>query len=368
MMVSFCMMLLVTAAALSVVSSGEGRVHSTSRTLFDVQGTELCEGGTQNLVLGLWIPFKTNQSFDAMDTALSAASETAPAGAVTGTLDGNLSYASAVIAYNQVDSYTRTMTVRTVGWQDLNGNGVLDPGEPEKIVDVTYTFELSRSEVFDYAYFVNNYGWMDGFGPNDLVCNGDMRANGNFSITNGSPTINGSVFAAQNNDLVPGSAGVINAPPVKWTNAQYASRSSLWGSPWLPTTKTGGDRPTTPRPTARTARPSTCKTRLRCSTRAGQIINNTLTGTALGDVTGLRSWTSSSPGVSTTTQLSSAPMQQVVMPDLNNVGSPSDAPNANGSYCAQSQAYTDPKQTFQDGSTNPLYGQLPPTSRSGTLP
>jgi hypothetical protein len=355
-MISFCLMMLMAVAALSVVSSGEGRVHSAARTLFDVQGSELCEGGTQNLVLNLWIPFKSSQTFAAMDSALGSASESAPAGAVTGTIDGNLSYASAVISYAQVDSYTRTFTIRTVGWADLNGNGQIDPGEPQKVVDVSYTFALARSQVFDYAYFVNNYGWMDGFGPNDLVVNGDMRANGNFSITDGAPTINGSVFAAQNNNLVPASQGVVNAAPVKWTNSQYATNQASAD----PMAADNEDRW---RPAYNATADGAYGSALYAQTGQtvfdanGQILNNQLAGTALGDITGLRSWTSSSPGVATTTQLSSTPTQQVVMPDLNNVGSPSDAPDPNGSYCAQSEAYTDPTQTYSDGTTNPLYGQ-----------
>ena len=56
---------------------------------------------------------------------------------------------------------------------------------------------LSRAGVFDYGYFVNNYGWMQGFSSTQLVVNAVCRANGNFDFSGGTPTINGSVYAAE---------------------------------------------------------------------------------------------------------------------------------------------------------------------------
>jgi hypothetical protein len=349
-------MLLVTAAALSVVESGASRVRATSRALFDVQGTQICEAGTQQLVLNLWLPLKTSQVFTSMDSLCGSASTSAPAAAVTGVVDSNFTYASGVIAYNVVDSYTRTLTVRTLGWIDQNGNGVADTGEPQKVVDVSYTFKLARSQVFDYTYFVNNYGWMQGFGPSNLIVNGDMRANGNFSFTSGSPTVNGSVYATQNSKLSPASAGLVNAAPVKWTTSQYASNMAAGGSGatnnqnrWRPAYNATTDG----------AQGSTLYEQWRDNVfdSNGTIVNNRLAGTALGDVNGTRAWASSSPGSSTTTLLDSTPTSELVMPDLSNIGTAADAPNANGSYAAQSKAYTDPKATFQDGTANPLYGQ-----------
>ena len=347
--------MLVTAAALSVVCSGAGRVKQTARAMFDVQGTQLCEGGTQSLVLSLWLPFKINQTFTSMDASCGSASIASPAVATTGTIDGNLDYAAGVISYTIVDSYTRTFTVRTVGWADINGNGHPSPGEPQKVVDTTYTFQLSRSEVFDYAYFVNNYGWMSGFGPSTLIVNGDMRANGNFNFSGGSPTVNGSVYACMNSKLSPASAGFVTGTPVKWTTAQYASNIAAGGS-------AGADNQNRWRPAYNAAVDGNQGTSLYEQWRDnifdsnGAIVNNRLAGTALGDANGLRAWSSSSPGVYTTTLLDATPTSEVVMPDLSNIGSASDAANVNGSYATQSKAYTDPKATYQDGSANPLYG------------
>ena len=57
-------------------------------------------------------------------------------------------------------------------------------------------FGVSQSKVFDNAYFVNNYGWMNG----GFVINGEFRANGNVSLAGGC-TVNGFVYAAPNSEI-----------------------------------------------------------------------------------------------------------------------------------------------------------------------
>ncbi len=59
------------------------------------------------------------------------------------------------------------------------------------------SFGVDRSKVFDYAYFVNNYGWFEG---STITANGDVRANGNMSLSQ-SPKVNGEVYAAFNQEL-----------------------------------------------------------------------------------------------------------------------------------------------------------------------
>jgi hypothetical protein len=352
---AFAIMLLVLAAGMVYVTSSVQRTQNIHRQMFDAQGTQLCEAGTQALLLNLWVPFKSDQSFSELDATCTGASAEAPVLATSGTVDGKMMYASAVIGYSDPnnDSYSRQLVIRSVGWIDQNGNGVPDANEPQKVVDVTVTFALTRSEVFDYAYFVNNFGWMDGFGQNDLVVNGDMRSNGNFSFTNGSPTVNGSVYASMNNELTPASQGVVNMPPVKWSNSQYAANEANTNANnqnrWRPAyNQTVNGAPGSTQFSA---------TYQNVFISDGSVVNNSIAGSVIGDVTGTRAWDSSSAGSYTTTTLSSTPSTQVVMPDLSNLGSVTDPPNANGSYIAQSKAYIDQLATYSDGTANPNYGQ-----------
>ena len=85
-------------------------------------------------------------------------------------------------------------------------------------------FGTGQSPVFDYAYFVNNYGWMNG---SSIVINGDMRANGNVNLS--ASTVNGFVYAAANDEV--GAAGTVtlsSSPQIKSASSYrtaYGSRS-----------------------------------------------------------------------------------------------------------------------------------------------
>jgi len=64
----------------------------------------------------------------------------------------------------------------------------------QRTVEEVVRYQLAPSTVFDHAYFINNFGWLWG---SSINVNGDVRANGDFSLRSG-PEINGDVFAAGN--------------------------------------------------------------------------------------------------------------------------------------------------------------------------
>ena len=164
-------MALLSVAGMTYMSSASNAVQMSKRKALDVQMTQLCDAGVQTLVRTYWRDFRDTQAFDDMTTAFTGASVANPKAVTSGTLPGVGAFSVAVIGFATPasDSYSRTVTVRSVGYIDRNSNGVLDTNEPAKIVDVKVTFQLQRSPVFDYVYFVNNFGWMSGFGPTDLV-------------------------------------------------------------------------------------------------------------------------------------------------------------------------------------------------------
>ena len=72
-------------------------------------------------------------------------------------------------------------------------------------------FATGQSQVFNYAYFVNNYGWMNG---SSITINGDMRANGDVSLS--ASTINGFVYAAENDEVgATGKVTLKSSPKIK---------------------------------------------------------------------------------------------------------------------------------------------------------
>ena len=75
------------------------------------------------------------------------------------------------------------------------------------VLSETIRFAQQRSQVFNNAYFVNNYGWFEG-GSSTFV-NGDIRSNGDMQLDN-EVIVNGDIYAAQNPNLgVNGVQGLI---------------------------------------------------------------------------------------------------------------------------------------------------------------
>lgn len=338
---AFIMMSLVSVAAVTYVGSASQRYREAKRQTLEIQTTHLCEAGVQAVLRSMWRPFKINQTFDVMDGLCVGATSDNPMGSLSGTVPHVGAFAAGVISYYSPnnDPYSRIVTVRAVGWMDSNGNGVIDPGEPTQTVDVSASFQLSRSQVFDYAYFVNNYGWMDGFQPSWLVVNGDMRANGNFAFTNGYPTVNGSVFACSNDKLVPPAIGLINDAPVKWDNSTYGAAAN--GNPRMRQAYNAATHGAYGSGSYENWKDFLFDTN-------GHIDNNGLAGAALGDSTGLKSWAKTSSGMTPIeSMLDPTPTSEVIMPDLSNLAF----------YQNLSNNYVDTKQFFGDGTPNPNFNQ-----------
>jgi hypothetical protein len=232
LVVSLGVMTLLSLAAVAYVDHSTQTLRAAAHDTREAQATHLCEAGVQSVLRALWRPFREAQKFTPIAQATNGASPETPAVVRSGSLEGGGRYVAGVIGYQQVSPYLGIVTVRAVGFDDTNENGALDTGEAFKEVRAVARYELARSQVFDYTYFVNNYGWMDGFAENQLIVNGDMRANGNFNFLNGSPTVNGSVIAASNDKLVPAAPGFINTPPVKWADNRYVTEYNNAATPF----------------------------------------------------------------------------------------------------------------------------------------
>lgn len=351
LIVTFGLMTLITLAAATYIDHSTSSIRMARHNMLEVQTTHLCEAGAQVVLRDLWKPFKKNQNFSNMDTVTAGATETTPKNAETDKLPGVGRYAAGIIgSYSPGgDSYARIITVRSVGWIDTNNNGVADADEPRKTVDVTAEFRLARSQVFDYTYFINNFGWMQGFTPSQLIVNGDMRSNGDFSFISGSGTINGTVVASANDKLVPGASGIINAPPYKWANSTYKSATNgsvSYASRMRPVynSTTFGDVGST----------EFTKWRDLVFQSDSSLVDSKTFGAALMDSSGTKAWQNTG-GAVTTNLLDPRPTQEVIMPDLKDFGSLLDAPDSSGGRFAKSKAYEDSRETFADGTPNPNY-------------
>lgn len=133
----------------------------------------------------------------------------------------------------QVENSSSAIVSLIVEATRLNPNGTTS----EIVVEERFRFGTGRSRVFDYAYFVNNYGWFQGSGG---TANGDVRANGDMYLDS-SCTINGDVWAARNDELrVSGSInnrGQMDSRRNYWASAKTTTQSR----PTSPTYDKGGD-------------------------------------------------------------------------------------------------------------------------------
>lgn len=59
-------------------------------------------------------------------------------------------------------------------------------------------YAVSRSTVFDYAYFINNYGWFYGV---HAIMNGDIRSNRDMELKSRNLVLNGDAYASGNNNV-----------------------------------------------------------------------------------------------------------------------------------------------------------------------
>lgn len=299
----------------------------------------LAEAGMDRILLELWTPFRNDERFVWHDGVYNNAGPVP--GQWRGVLTANLNggrFAAYVIGYAAPDSYTRDITLRSVGWIDLNNNGgsAPDAGEPRVAEQRRIRLKLQQAHVFDYTYFVNNYGWMTGFNTNNLWVNGDMRANGDFTINGG--TVNGQVIAAANPNLrrsdgtwgAPGNATVSST--VNMANTTYTASVSTRARQAYSTAH--GDKSSagfgawqdvlydqTPDPDL-------------------TVSDDMMYGSIIADRTGTRALSSQS------SQLSSTPTGTLPMPDLSDINY----------YRNQvSAVYRDTKQKFSDGTINPDY-------------
>ena len=83
-----------------------------------------------------------------------------------------------------------------------------------RILEEVVRYRLNRSSVFDYVYFINNFGWFYGV---DCVVNGDIRSNFDVELKSRNLVLNGHSYAAGVNDL--------KKPYQTWSWSTYRSRS-----------------------------------------------------------------------------------------------------------------------------------------------
>jgi hypothetical protein len=320
--------LLMVGMSTAYMDVSTAALRTSAARVREVAMLNLSEAGLANMTQTLWSDFKRAQRFTSLDSAHGLASPTSPTITLNGVVAGVGNYTSALIGYAQPDSYNRYITVRSVGWVDRNGNGQLDDNEPRRAIDQTFALSLDRSGVFDYAYFVNNYGWMYGFDNEQLIVNGDMRANGDFEFRYGRPVINGSIYACRNDKLIPGAAGTVNLAPRQWSNSNYNTNQNQWMRQAYSSSLHGATNSSTFQ-----------QWRDLIYNASGSMVDGRSFGSVLADVNNTRKFDG--------TVLDTRPTEEMLLPNLNDLNH----------YLDLSQTWRDTKANYGDGTANPDYNR-----------
>lgn len=105
-----------------------------------------------------------------------------------------------------MDRYVRISVTATIDGQS-------------RTVEEFLTYGLNTN-VFMYAYFVNNFGWLHGASINMY---GDVRSNGNMSLKS-NPYVNGDVYASKNPAL--GTLGVVDGAWKYYNTSMYPKKAT----------------------------------------------------------------------------------------------------------------------------------------------
>jgi len=109
----------------------------------------------------------------------------------------------AAITNGTVVGSNKSATIYVTNLVQVTINGVT------RKLEETIKYVLTRSTVFEYAYFINNLGYFIGV---DIVVNGDIRSNFDMRLESNQLVLNGNSFARSNR---------VTKTPLKWTYTQY---------------------------------------------------------------------------------------------------------------------------------------------------
>ncbi|MCB9916754.1 MAG: hypothetical protein H6828_16660 [Planctomycetes bacterium] len=178
--------------ATSTISSVE--VREARRALDEVRVQYVAEAGVERAMAFLdqaSLGDPTDGPLAGLEN-LFGAGETITPFVGTGLVDGNAQVGAFTVRLTRLTQSPDGMTIQ------IDATGYL-PDAPVNLpagrrvqewsaASVVVEYTLEPSEVFDYAYFINNWGWFYG---STIFSEGNVRSNGQFDVAGYSPTVNG---------------------------------------------------------------------------------------------------------------------------------------------------------------------------------
>ena len=205
----------------------EHRAALTNRDA--LQAYYLAEAGIDQVKRGLYDAFRQvfpqplGLDFTWFDTLPDSSKYALPTDATLSTVPGGV-YTVSITDIENPTAERRDITLVC----DAQVNNV------SRSITAVVSYSLRPSKVFDYSYFINNFGWFWGGG---ITSQGDIRSNGNFSF-NGNPKVNGDIYASVNPDL--GASGDITGNSRNDSLSFYRDHADSTARPTNPTTDDSG--------------------------------------------------------------------------------------------------------------------------------
>ncbi|HTF87834.1 MAG TPA: hypothetical protein VK843_05450 [Planctomycetota bacterium] len=178
--------------ASSMTSVAESKDARTA--MDDVRADLLASAGQERAMQFLANAVKNTSMHDPMQglTNLFAGGTTITPFVGEPLMDGASQVGSYTVSINLVSSTPTTLTLGV----DASGylpDAPVDLSSGERIASwrasrTTLRYSLAPSKVFDYAYFINNWGWFYG---NTILAKGNVRSNGQFDVAGYAPTVTG---------------------------------------------------------------------------------------------------------------------------------------------------------------------------------
>lgn len=109
---------------------------------------------------------------------------------------------------------------------EATGKTVTGETPVERTVTRVVRYGHDQGSIFDYTYFLNNFGW---FWGSTIRANGEVRANANMDLKY-TPTVNGDVYGSVNPDV--NAAGTVTGTYNTWSMNTYRNSAA---DNWRPT-------------------------------------------------------------------------------------------------------------------------------------
>ena len=177
-------------------------VKQSRRSVESVRAQYLAEAGVERAMSFLGTAVKNSQVHDPLGglEGLFAAGSTLNLYVGESLSNGTERAGSYSVSLNRLEQTSTSITIA------IDATGYL-PEAPNELaagrqvsawhaVRTTVRYKLAPSEVFNYAYFLNNWGWFYG---STIYSKGNVRSNGQFDAAGYAPTVTGQPFYDQVN-------------------------------------------------------------------------------------------------------------------------------------------------------------------------